>query len=62
MLEEVSLDDGELQPMVSPIRSERLPNPIIITNGNWDQQQTIVTRIIVQGRTYCHNSHRIVNW
>jgi len=50
MLEEIPLDDVDFKPLVFPIRSERLSDPIININGNEDEQQTIVTNILKKGK------------
>jgi len=48
MLEEIPL--VEFRPILSSIKSECSTAPAIITNGHWDQQQTIATRVIKQGK------------
>jgi hypothetical protein len=50
MLEEISLDDVEPEPLLWPISSGRLPGPTIITNGDWVQNQTIGTSIVDRGK------------
>ena len=50
MSEEIPLDDVELKPSSFSVKHELLPDSVIITNGNWKQQKTIMTRIFEQGK------------
>ncbi len=51
MLEEISLH--ELKPFLSSNESEHSTTPAIITNDDSNERQTIVTRVIEQGKNAC---------
>ncbi len=49
-LEEIPLVDVEPEPVPLSTSSKRLSDPMIITNGDSDQQQTIIEKIFKQGK------------
>jgi hypothetical protein len=50
MFEEIPLEDGELKPSLFPVKHEHLRDHMVVTNGNGNQQKTIMTRILEQGK------------
>jgi hypothetical protein len=52
MLEEIALDDAiALEPVLCPVSSERLSGPMIITNVDWNQQQSTANSVVERGKS-----------